>query len=338
MQEKTSPRDLILIIAAMSGGEVKKSLCRDICGERNYRVVMEKLRKKEEAETVFGNTPRTLLIKKNGVERVREIVPWIEEKYQRRLLAYHKDRSVRRADISQTIYNMYITGIPFFPAGKEMLYEGEKIETGKPMAYYCPAEMRERYADGLQGSRTCGLVRGGGMCILLYNMESRNIKFIKKIETRARTYLDVCTGQKTVCAMYGSGFEMVETMFKNLAYREKVRHNGTSGEINLVTADMGIYYIPNGKEGTVYFKALVHQDAVEELRRKLMEKEKKEVVSLVPVYLPSCRRLVEEKGTVVVLCLKGQRGLVEWLASGSSGNLEVRAMEESDLENFLDRL
>ena len=63
-----SIRRRILLIMAMSGGEIKKEICMELCGSKPYyKKMMQQMKEKGEAETIFGCHPRTLHIKKNAV-------------------------------------------------------------------------------------------------------------------------------------------------------------------------------------------------------------------------------------------------------------------------------
>ena len=76
-----SIRHRILLIMAMSGGEIKKEICMELCGSKPYyKKMMQQMKEKGEAETIFGCHPRTLHIKKNAVMQIVEDVPGIMRK------------------------------------------------------------------------------------------------------------------------------------------------------------------------------------------------------------------------------------------------------------------
>lgn len=75
-----SIRRRILLIMAMSGGEIKKEICMELCGSKPYyKKMMQQMKEKGEAETIFGCHPRTLHIKKNNMvisTREKEVSTW----------------------------------------------------------------------------------------------------------------------------------------------------------------------------------------------------------------------------------------------------------------------
>ena len=92
-----SIRRRILLIMAMSGGEIKKEICMELCGSKPYyKKMMQQMKEKGEAETIFGCRPRTLHIKKNGVMQIAEDVPGIMARYEARQLAINSMNPKRR--------------------------------------------------------------------------------------------------------------------------------------------------------------------------------------------------------------------------------------------------
>ena len=50
-----SIRRRILLIMAMSGGEIKKEICMELCGSKPYyKKMMQQMKEKGEAETIFA--------------------------------------------------------------------------------------------------------------------------------------------------------------------------------------------------------------------------------------------------------------------------------------------
>ena len=137
----------ILLSMAMSGGEIKKEICMELCGSKPYyKKMMQQMKEKGEAETIFGCHPRTLHIKKNAVMQIVEDVPGIMARYEARQLAVNEKKSYRRATISQVIYNMYLAGVFYEPKKKETLANQREQADTAPV-YYAPYEIAS-YAEG----------------------------------------------------------------------------------------------------------------------------------------------------------------------------------------------
>ena len=89
-----SIRRRILLIMAMSGGEIKKEICMELCGSKPYyKKMMQQMKEKGEAETIFGCHPRTLHIKKNAVMQIVEDVPGIMARYEARQLEVNEENN-----------------------------------------------------------------------------------------------------------------------------------------------------------------------------------------------------------------------------------------------------
>ena len=138
------------------------------------------MKEKGEAETIFGCHPRTLHIKKNAVMQIVEDVPGIMARYEARQLAVNEEKSYRRATISQVIYNMYLAGVFYEPKKKETL-SNQREQADTAPVYYAPYEIKGK-SDENRGSKLCGILIFQQEAILLYNMEDRNIKWMKAVE------------------------------------------------------------------------------------------------------------------------------------------------------------
>lgn len=213
-----SIRRRILLIMAMSGGEIKKEICMELCGSKPYyKKMMQQMKEKGEAETIFGCHPRTLHIKKNAVMQIVEDVPGIMARYEARQLAVNEEKSYRRATISQVIYNMYLAGVFYEPQKKETL-SNQRDQADTAPVYYAPYEIKGK-SDKNRGSKLCGILIFQQEPILLYNMEDRNIKWMKAVEENTQTTLFKLWGKMGTARqiIFGTGMEQIiwKTMSKN---------------------------------------------------------------------------------------------------------------------------
>lgn len=330
-----SIRRRILLIMAMSGGEIKKEICMELCGSKPYyKKMMQQMKEKGEAETIFGCRPRTLHIKKNGVMQIAEDVPGIMARYEARQLAVNEEKSYRRATISQVIYNMYLAGVFYEPKKKETL-SNQREQADTAPVYYTPYEIKGK-SDENRGSKLCGILIFQQEPILLYNMEDRNIKWMKVVEENTQTTLFKLWGKMGTARQIIFGTDMEQIIMENYVKEQEYRLFHRNQAYNRVTPEAGMYYIPNGKAGTIFLRLFFHPELVDGLKKRLRDRFQIPVVSLLPLYLPACVQIMQERQQLGILCLEEQEQFVHWLNDGK--NIRVFSVKKQDMEQYLEKL
>ena len=94
---------------------------------------------------------------------------------------------------------------------------------------------------------------------------------------------------------------------------------------NRVTPEAGMYYIPNGNAGTIFLRLFFHPELVDGLKNRLRDRFQIPVISLLPLYLPACVQIMQERQQLGVLCLREQEQFVHWLNDGE--NIRVFARQ-----------
>ena len=330
-----SIRHRILLIMAMSGGEIKKEICMELCGSKPYyKKMMQQMKEKGEAETIFGCRPRTLHIKKNGVMQIAEDVPGIMARYEARQLAVNEEKSYRRATISQVIYNMYLAGVFYEPKKKETL-SNQREQADTAPVYYAPYEIKGK-SDENRGSKLCGILIFQQEPILLYNMEDRNIKWMKVVEENTQTTLFKLWGKMGTARQIIFGTDMEQIIMENYVKEQEYRLFHRNQAYNRVTPEAGMYYIPNGKAGTIFLRLFFHPELVDGLKNRLRDRFQIPVISLLPLYLPACVQIMQERQQLGILCLEEQEQFVHWLNDGK--NIRVFSVKKQDMEQYLEKL
>ncbi len=332
--ENISTREEILMIAAMSGGEIRKDICRDICGTQGYYNTMM-ARMSDELTTVFGSSPRTGHITKKGCERISGLIPWVMDAYDSHKLANQRQKSVRHAEISRMVYNMILSGVPWSYVGRgNLVLDGNRNFGEDAFGYYCPFEAKAFGGDALHKSKICGVLFADGKIILLYNMEDRNIRYIKKSEEITEViFANGAPGRTIEKAVYGNGYEMLDTVWKNGERVERLKSFNPREE-NCVTPGTRAWYIPNGREGTVSLKALLRPDIVRKTADNIGKREQREVLCTIPFYIPSVTRIRDNVSDAIILCLESQYGYIRGIAEKDA---TIRMINDADMGKVLDR-
>lgn len=337
LERKDTARKNILMLMALSGGVMKKSICEEICGSKAYYgVVMKRMKDAGEAETIFGQKPKTLHIKRKGVEVIAKNIPWIMDLYEKRLLTFNKTKNQRLSDISQIIYNMQLIGVDYYPLEKRCLFREKtekSIDCSGKMAYYTPMEVKQLEMDELRGSRLCGLLVGGGCSYILYNMEDHNIKFNKKTEMNASMAIHKYCVPLNACknVVFGNGFGMCEKILQNGEIEMSRAFQQKTENYNFLTPEPDFYYIPNGKSGSIYLKALLRPEHIRDIETGIKDREAMEIVNLLPIHLPTLVHIKRSSGNLAVLCLDGQKEFVKSL----NERVKIFTVPEKDLLAYL---
>lgn len=345
----------ILMIGCLAGGCIKKDICEEISGGKEYNnVVMSRMRKKGYAETVFGMGVRTLHIQKAGVDKMAESIPGIKEKGESGAMNFRKDRAWRNLVVSQVVYNMQLSGITYEPLEKPSLYvcddyERTRINPVIKEAYYLPGEIKkemdEKTLDELRRSRCHGIYVSDSKMLMLYNIEDSNIKFVYKTENDAMAILKrfyTSVGTDTGMVIYGNGFCGIDFIKKNNDIISKnlgVFQKRTFSNINTISRSCHcpMHYIPNGKEGVPSFLLLTHPEArrmIEKAaKRKIWENygTDKRIISLLDSFIELYMKALGTSGTTesreTILCTENQKKYLE-----KEGNRVCSVKDETILE------
>ncbi len=344
MEAKSNRRNNTLMLAVLSGGEIKKDICRQICGqnEKCYKSLMERMRLAGEVETKFGTDPRTLCVRRAGVERIKDQIPWIWERFKKGQLAYKQENSQRHADISQVLYNMQLCDIPYYPTEKPELYaddqqEKQAVFNKNICGFYCPMEVKNHYRDELKESRLCGYLAARGKGYIVYNTADRGMVFNKKPEDRALEIIRRCVNCKynPEIILFGDGFEQIDQILKNSQEQNRLQKAYKKERVNKITSDLPMYFIPNGNDCSVYMKALFYKQDIDDIKNELIKQVETEIVSMVPLHLPTCNRLLTAHNDITVLCLEGQKTLAKKLTAHI--NAKLLFFPEESLETYLNK-
>lgn len=79
-----------------------------------------------------------------------------------------------------------------------------------------------------------------------------------------------------------------------------------------------------------------HPELVDGLKNRLMDCFQIPVISLLPLYLPACVQIMQERQQLGILCLQEQEQFVHWLNDGE--NIRVFSVKKQDMEQYLEKL
>ena len=116
----------ILLLAAMSSGMISREAAFSICGsQKSFSKVIPELKKKKEAEIVYGTSPRMFHILSKGCERIEALVPGAVEAQKANRMS--KGMPQRKYDISMALYLLQLAGGQIIPIRKPPLVLEDKI-------------------------------------------------------------------------------------------------------------------------------------------------------------------------------------------------------------------
>ena len=338
MLRKGNARENILMIAALSDGQIKKRICEDICATPRYtRKIMEKMNNDENVETVFGTNPRVLRIKPNGIKLVEDQIPWLKQRVQEKKMNAKKDRAQRQADVSQTMYNMQLADIEYYPLAKVKLEELNKHDIEAPGVYYAPVEMKanmydeedEKSKESGRSSRICGMYYTNNQACALYNLNGRNLKYYRKTEMRflGEYFLKYQRKEKQAIkkVFFGEGYEGLKQIIENTKVESKRYNKKTGVEYSYVTIENDSYYVPNGPEGAKYLRMIDKPEVTKRIKTILSNSMKKEVIVLLPISLPAIKVIMETKQQETIVCLPEQEAIYKAMFGNK---VEVLKIEE----------
>lgn len=334
MKRKGSARKNILMLAAMSGGEIASSVAKDICGTNQYyNRVVAIMKKKDEIEIVYGQKPRTILIKQNGAKALEEEIPYVVEMYDARMFRYKKDRSERHAVISQTIYNAQLADIDIYPNEKaELNFKGELTTHYGGYGFYTPREFKSTGEKELHGSRMHGIIVGKDRVFCVYNFMNKNLKYRRMVEQSAQDFI----GRKFRCKQdlifYCDNFSLAEKILHNQEIEEKWRNKRN---VDLVVPSVGGYIVPNGEKGMLYLQMILYPEIMEKIKEMAARQEKKEIVNCLTLTLETCKRISLESREVALLCTDEQREYLEKL--NGNPNISICQIQRSQLEKVMEK-
>ena len=338
MVRKGSARENILMLLAMSDGQIKKDICREICGsEYYYKRVMQRMKEEGSAATLFGEKPKMLRIRRRGIEVVKERIPWIEERYNQGRLNIKKDRIQRQADVSQVIYNMQLADVLYCPDEKASLKPGGMTEEVQDAGlYYTAWELNKSNNDETRGSRVCGVLYMRGDMYFLYNMEDRNIKFYKKTEQRLQDsilldYPPFNGRKRPMAIIFGEGYRGMEIILENVEREKKFRMMNHNEFYNRLTPEEGYYYVPNGQKGSLYIRIIRNPQITENIKKNIQNKLGSEVLMFFPIHLPVLKMLYAGDRRMNVVCLEDQ---AEFVKSYFSDKVNLYTLERNAVERL----
>lgn len=334
MERKDGARKNILIVAALSGGEICREVAGCICNTNTYfKRIMTEMKKNEEAEIIKGIKPRTIAIRRNGLDVIVDDVPHLMEMYADGRLRHRKELSERKAVVSQTMYNAQLVDMNIYPLEKPVFFEDGKVDIkNKGYSFYTPLELKYKRIDELQLSRAHGFITGEGRLFFVYNVKDKNIRYRKRSELVAQTHMsklaEIIQVEKI---FFCEGFSMIE----NIARNNKVQEEwGYKKELDIITPSVGGYIVPNGPQGSIYLKLILYPKVVERVKEIALKREKKEIVNCLTLTLETCRRIIKEEKEVVLLCTEEQKEYLEKL----NGNLGIGfcTIKKSLLEEIME--
>lgn len=171
---------------------------------------------------------------------------------------------------------------------------------------------------------------------MLYNMEDRNIKWMKAVEENTQTTLFKLWGKMGTARQIIFGTDMEQIIMENYVKEQEYRLFHRNQAYNRVTPEAGMYYIPNGNAGTIFLRLFFHPELVDGLKNRLRDRFQIPVISLLPLYLPACVQIMQERQQLGVLCLREQEQFVHWLNDGE--NIRVFSVKKQDMEQYLEKL
>lgn len=328
-----SARMTILLLATMSGGMVTKDICVDVCKTKPYyKKVMNRMRQRQEAETVFGKTPHMLHILRAGCQAVQGVLPEAPELQKSNCLS--RANPERKQDVSTTLYIMQLLGAELLPGRKPPLYDETIgfLTQDDGMYGYTPSEIKKLSLDELRRSRCTGILLLKDTVYLFYHMGDRNMKYPVVSELQACTLLQSFSGTKKVQQILLGKSDMLYKILENGRTKEKVANGGKNFE--RITPDLNMIFVPTDsyRMAALYLRLLLYgQERLEKLERFVREKDHTVSVSAIPLHLRTMAMLAAAREPVSVLCSETQEAFLRKISPAAI----THAIKEEKLEDLL---
>ena len=307
----------ILLLAAMSSGMISREAAFSICGsQKSFSKVIPELKKKKEAEIVYGTSPRMFHILSKGCERIEALVPGAVEAQKANRMS--KGMPQRKYDISMALYLLQIAGGQIIPIRKPPLVLEDKIlEPDVPegeMLVYGPLEFKKLHPDEMHGSRIAALAMKKDRVCLFYYMGGRNIRYQEAVERRASVMLgNTYREKKVVSAVIGKP-EMLDEILKNQDRKDRAKGDQ---RVSVITPDMNLWFIPESSfaDTAMGIRLLTFgdQEKIKRLADHVKERSGLPVINMLQIHLSSVLRLSRNTTPVAVLCRQQMEAYVKKL-------------------------
>ena len=237
-------------------------------------------------------------------------------------------------------YHIHRDSMPIYPTEKRSLTEDAQITNENEYACYSSMEVKAIEKKEMYASRLHAVIVGNKRVSCLYNtLDKATIKYRRKIERNMQVRLEKmaehpCRAEVVLYTDHVVPF--IKKATENTDIQNRMPEWKT---LDVITTDLKAYVIPNGREGALYSKLLLHPEIMERLMIRAREQEKRIVVSALPLYLPTCNRLRQEQGDVTVLCLEEQEEIIKELNQGDNVHLMIldRDKLEQTVEMYLEK-
>lgn len=307
----------ILLLAAMSSGMISREAAFSICGsQKSFSKVIPELKKKKEAEIVYGTSPRMFHILSKGCERIEALVPGAVEAQKANRMS--KGMPQRKYDISMALYLLQIAGGQIIPIRKPSLVLEDKIlEPDVPegeMLVYGPLEFKKMHPDEMQGSRIAALAMKKDRVCVFYYMGGRNIRFQEAVERRAAVMLGNTYREKKVVSVVIGKPEMLDEILKNQDRKDRAKGDQ---RVSVITPDMNLWFIPESSfaDTAMGIRLLTFgdQEKIKRLADHVKERSGLPVINMLQIHLSSVLRLSRNTTPVAVLCRQQMEAYVKKL-------------------------
>jgi len=262
-------KQLILLFAAYSGGEMDKKLIEKFCGNYNYaQSFCGKLKDLKLAKTNFMPNPHTLYLTTKAINLMIEKYPELKWRFRGRFNHSRELISRRRANMSNVLYNMMLAGIPFCDHDNSLYIKPETFNPAilNTTQFYDSFLVKEGTYEGKDKSKIMGVLVNKCKLYAIYNVSLINEYVQGDLEKKMSTYLSTTLNRVTeervddaACIIYVNDYNMSNEFIKNFEYQEKQKN----GKKNIFFSEnigySKIYILLNGHAGTIPLKLLLNE-------------------------------------------------------------------------------
>lgn len=255
-------QDLLLLMIAICG-ELPTHLAGCIVGSDSYAAALITKLKKEGYVSVRNRDGcRGYVLKAKGRRYILETQEadtafFLQGSSQTSHVKSERNKRIRLHRMSEAWIFFWKMGIQVFHSQKPVLGAGTENDGENLTAYYGSLEFKSD-AEGIKGSRACGVLLSGKSVYVVYNTMAQRMKWARKMECAMRTWTERLFWKR---GSYHTADALI--LGKNPEFLKELLESDGGIQKNLFQVDdvyERYYYLPMCKEAEVQVRLLLDKD------------------------------------------------------------------------------
>lgn len=324
-------KDELLLLMTYSGSGMRKKLAEELYGRYGAKVIDEFIADK--LVTTKKTKPRIVVLTQKGYEYIKGseysfsamVMLDNNEGGRKRFNTSTKGDANRISGISDIIASCRLAGVNTYIEERGVTNDWENEE----IAFYTSRELKvfiDSKSQFASGSYCHGSLKIKDNIYHMYHLENEDISFVREVE---KNYKEAVAKEmnikKSGIIVFDFGYAGIEKILQNdyiEKLKEKKYYGVTAPVTNRITSTIDYdskYYVPSGKEGTIYLKAIINESDTKGLIKYISSEnristggisglgyseEDREIVNMFPINMATMSRLNKSKNKYSVIALE----------------------------------